>query len=81
MTSLRFDRETKLPLYAAAGIPEYWIVDVNGRRVEVYSQSQALESGAVYQTVQVFSEDQQFTLTINSQTFGIKPLDFLPANR
>ena len=27
-TSLRYDRETKLPLYAAAGIPEAWIVDL-----------------------------------------------------
>jgi Uma2 family endonuclease len=27
-SSLRFDRERKLPLYARRGIPEYWIVDV-----------------------------------------------------
>jgi Uma2 family endonuclease len=27
-SSLRFDRERKLPLYARCGIPEYWIVDV-----------------------------------------------------
>ena len=25
-TSLRFDRNVKLPLYAAAGIPEVWVV-------------------------------------------------------
>ena len=35
-TSLRFDRTTKLRLYAAAGIPEYWIVDGNAEAVEVY---------------------------------------------
>jgi Uma2 family endonuclease len=34
-TSLRFDRTTKLRLYARVGIPEYWIVDTNGRQVEV----------------------------------------------
>src|SRR5688572_15252198 len=27
-SSLRFDRERKIPLYAAAGIPEVWLVDL-----------------------------------------------------
>ena len=35
-TSVAFDREVKLPLYARAGIVEYWIVDVNARSVEVH---------------------------------------------
>jgi Uma2 family endonuclease len=34
-SSLRFDREVKLPLYAEAGTQEYWIVDVVGRSIEV----------------------------------------------
>jgi Uma2 family endonuclease len=37
-TSLAHDRYTKAPLYARAGIPEYWIVDLNGERVEVYRE-------------------------------------------
>ena len=36
-TSLRHDRETKLPLCAAAGIPEAWILDLTEDQVEVYS--------------------------------------------
>jgi Uma2 family endonuclease len=35
-TALRHDRNTKLPLYAAAGIPEVWIVDLRRRQVLVY---------------------------------------------
>lgn len=35
-SSLPYDRETKLPLYAAAGIPEVWIVDLQRRRVLVH---------------------------------------------
>jgi Uma2 family endonuclease len=35
-TSLDFDREVKLPLYARSGIREYWIVDLAGAQVEVY---------------------------------------------
>ena len=37
-TSLAHDRYTKAPLYARAGIPEYWIVDLNGERIEVYRE-------------------------------------------
>ena len=34
-SSIRVDRGRKLPLYARARIPEYWIVDLNVGRVEV----------------------------------------------
>jgi Uma2 family endonuclease len=37
-SSLRDDRRVKAVLYAEAGIPTYWIVNVDDRRVEVYSQ-------------------------------------------
>lgn len=36
-SSLIYDRKTKGPLYAASGVPEYWIVDVKGRAIEVYT--------------------------------------------
>jgi Uma2 family endonuclease len=35
-TTLRYDRTVKLPLYAAAGIPEAWVIDVVGSRAFVY---------------------------------------------
>jgi Uma2 family endonuclease len=31
--SLRFDRDTKVSLYAMHGIPEMWLVDLRGRRL------------------------------------------------
>ena len=34
-SSLGFDRTVKAALYAAAGIPEYWLVDIAAGRVEV----------------------------------------------
>ena len=37
-TSLKFDRSVKLPLYAGAGIPQYWIINVAERSIEVYTQ-------------------------------------------
>jgi len=37
-TSLAFDRDTKIPLYAASGIAESWLVDLNDREITVFSQ-------------------------------------------
>ena len=37
-SSLRYDRDVKLPLYAGAGIAEYWIVDMHQRVVDAYWQ-------------------------------------------
>lgn len=34
--SLAYDRQVKLPLYAQAGIPEVWLVNIGERKVEVY---------------------------------------------
>jgi len=35
-SSLRYDQTVKLPLYAGAGIPEYWIVDLQSRLLASY---------------------------------------------
>jgi len=37
-TSHHRDRTVKLPRYAAAGVPETWIVDLNGGAIEVYRE-------------------------------------------
>lgn len=45
----RRDREAKRKLYARRGVDEYWIVDVQGRRVEVYRQvSGSLEPSGTF---------------------------------
>lgn len=40
-SSLDFDTNEKRLLYARAGIREYWVVDINGRRLLVYRDPQA----------------------------------------
>ena len=37
-SSLPYDRTVKTSLYAKAGIPEYWIVDIEHRQLEVYRE-------------------------------------------
>jgi len=48
-TSLLYDRTEKAKVYAKAGIPEYWIVNLLDRQVEVYRRPQ----GQGYAEVQV----------------------------
>lgn len=37
-STLRYDRETRMPIYARHRVPEIWIVDVNGRQVLRYRE-------------------------------------------
>ena len=34
--SVRYDREVKAPIYARSGLPEYWIVNIAERKIEVH---------------------------------------------
>jgi Uma2 family endonuclease len=40
-STLAFDQSTKLSLYARYGVNEYWVVDVEGKRVAVYREPSA----------------------------------------
>ncbi len=40
-STLRYDTEIKRPLYAAHGVPEYWIVDVQGERLTRFTEPEA----------------------------------------
>lgn len=37
-TSLAYDREIKLPIYAENGIPEFWLVNLEQKEIEAYWQ-------------------------------------------
>jgi Uma2 family endonuclease len=54
--SLRLDRQTKAALYARAGIPEYWIVNLAETTVEVHRDPDP-ETGAYRARVIVSSQD------------------------
>jgi Uma2 family endonuclease len=57
-STLGFDRQTKAPLYAAAGISEYWIVNLVDDRLEVYSQPE----GSIYTNTQVVLPPREIPL-------------------
>jgi Uma2 family endonuclease len=56
-TSLAFDRNVKLPVYAAAGVPEVWLVDLVSGNVETHTEP----SGSGYATVTVLSRGDTVT--------------------
>lgn len=57
-TSVETDRRVKVPLYAKAGIPETWLVDVNADRLEVY-RTPAAEG---YRDVRVLRRGESLTI-------------------
>jgi Uma2 family endonuclease len=54
-TSIRYDRGRKAMVYARAGIPEYWIINLKIRRVEVH-RNPSPDDG--YRSVVEFDETQ-----------------------
>jgi Uma2 family endonuclease len=44
-TTLAYDRDIKLPLYAEAGLPEVWIVNLQARQVAVYREPKGTAYG------------------------------------
>ena len=54
-TTLSYDRQIKVPLYAKAGIEEVWLVNLVEKRIEVYS---AL-AGGDYQTNVSFGRGEE----------------------
>jgi Uma2 family endonuclease len=44
-TTLFTDTTTKAELYATAGVPEYWVLDVVGRQLHIFRDPQSLPAG------------------------------------
>ena len=69
-SALRYDRTTKLPLYATAGIPEVWIVDVNKQQLEVYRQPNEER----YQFMETLTRDDMIAATQLSLNVKVREL-------
>jgi len=79
--SLAIDRQAKLAIYAAAGIPEYWIVNLIDRQIEVYRQVQPARGTipAGYAEERVFAEGEAAPLVLDDKKLGEIPVaDVMP---
>ena len=79
-TTLGNDRTKKSLLYARAGIPEYWIVNINDRLLEVYRHPAPAEDGSVshsYRQVLRLTETEAIAPLAAEETI-IAVADLLP---
>jgi hypothetical protein len=75
-SSLTDDRGRKGELYARFGIPVYWIVNLEERRIEVYSDPVSHPGSAPnYVTAQDYRSGQDVPVTINGIPVGVIPVD------
>ena len=57
-TTIKYDREVKVPLYAENNIVEVWLVNLNEKCLEVYRQPK----GNGYENVQTFKSGETLTI-------------------
>jgi Uma2 family endonuclease len=63
------------PIYAASGMPVYWIINLVDRQLEVYSEPEGRE----YRRSQVFSLEQYVPVIIAGVEVGrVRVADFMP---
>ncbi|MCS6926491.1 MAG: Uma2 family endonuclease [Candidatus Binatia bacterium] len=59
-TSLSYDRTQKASAYAASAIPEYWVVNLNERRVEIFTDP--IPSAGHYNRQRLVYEGEELVL-------------------
>ena len=78
-SSLWYDRTVKGRLYAEAGIPEYWVVNIEERMVEVYTSPNPAAEPAEYATRTDYAVGQSVPLVLDGTAVAQLPVaDYLP---
>ena len=54
-STLEYDRKVKVPLYARAGIPETWVVNLRGERIKTYADP----AKGAYQTITSYARGDE----------------------
>jgi Uma2 family endonuclease len=82
VSTLDFDLTTKAELYATAGVPEYWVLDVDGRQLHVFRDPAALPlptelAATAYRTHAIFVAADTVT-PLGAPSASIMVSDLLP---
>lgn len=79
-TTLAADTTEKAEKYATAGIPDYWVLDLNGRRLLVFRDPVPLPAGlgaTAYRTHLILGENDSVS-PLAAPTAAVKVADLLP---
>jgi Uma2 family endonuclease len=78
-TSLVEDRTSKKAVYARAGVPIYWIVNLDDRRLEVFTEPTGATEPSDYRQRQIFGSADTVAVKIGGVQVGeITVRDLLP---
>ena len=78
-SSRTVDYRDKVRLYASAGVPVYWVVDVDRRRIDVFPQPEGSGREAAYARHDVYPEGSPAPVVIDGNEVGrIAAKDVLP---
>lgn len=73
------DRGLKKRIYARAGIPVYWIVNLKARQIEVYTEPSGPAKKPDYKKCQIIAADGTLPVVIDGKLVGkLKVKDLLP---
>jgi Uma2 family endonuclease len=73
------DRRIKKRIYARAGIPVYWIVNLVDRRIEVYTEASGAEAPPDYAQRLDYSPDEEIPIVLGGVQIGRIPVhEMLP---
>jgi Uma2 family endonuclease len=75
-SSLDKDRKDKLPIYAAAGIPQYVLINLRNESIEVYEGPD--RAGEQYRSHHTVERGESFELRLPEGTFAVGAAELLP---
>jgi Uma2 family endonuclease len=79
-STLGFDRKVKAELYALAGVPVYWVLNVADRAVEVYADPDPAADPPAYRTRADYPAGRDVPLVLDGATAAVLPVaDLFPA--
>jgi len=73
-TSYSEDRSVKWSLYAASGVPVYWILDVNRKRLEIHSEPSGQGDDARFAQTKILGQDDEVPLVLDGREIARFPL-------
>lgn len=78
-STLLQDQTWKKRIYAQAGIPVYWIVNLQDRQIEVYSEPSGASANPTYRHLITYQEDEMVPVVVAGEETAVIPVrDLLP---